>query len=88
MASIELLESVYITHLMSSPSFISFIAVFITVISAVWMDVSLGSAALLVMFANTAAKHTFHPVLFENKVKAKKKLHIKIGRIFIKHYRR
>ena len=76
------------TQLFLSYFFISLNAVFITVISAVWMDVSLGSAALLVMFANTAAKHTFHPVLFENKVKAKKKLHIKIGRIFIKHYRR
>ena len=37
----------------------------IAVISAVWMDASAGSAPLLVMCANTAAKPTFLPVLFD-----------------------
>ena len=39
-------------------------AIFIAVISAVWMDVSSGSATLLMMFVNTVAKPTFLPVLF------------------------
>ena len=68
MASIELSESVYITHLMSSLFCISLIAFFIAVISAVWMEASFGSAPLLVMTANIAAKPTFLPVLFHSLV--------------------
>ena len=65
MDSIELNNTVNITHLMSSLSFISFIAVFIAIISAVWMEVFSGHALLLVIFVNTTAKPTFLPVLFD-----------------------
>ena len=63
-ASIELSESVYITHFMSSLFFNSFIAV----ISSVWIDAFSDSAPLLVMSANTSAKPTFFPVLFDPSV--------------------
>ena len=68
MANIELSESVYITHLMSSLFFIFLIAIFIAVISSVWMVASSGNAPLLVMSKNTAAKPTFFPVLFDQSV--------------------
>ena len=54
MASIELGESVYINHFMSS----LFLPLSL-LISAAWIDVSSVSARLLVMSSNTAAKPTF-----------------------------
>ena len=65
MASIELSESVYITHLMSS-----FFVPLIAIISSVWMDANSGSDPLLMISANTAAKFTFLPVLFDQLVSA------------------
>ena len=47
---------------MSSLFFLSLIAV----ISTVWMDAYSGSAPFLVVSANTAAKPTFLPVLFDS----------------------
>ena len=68
MASIKLSVSVYIRHLVSTLFYISLIAIYIVVISAVWMDVSSDSAPLLVMCTNTAAEHTFLPVLLDPSV--------------------
>ena len=60
MDCIQLWEFVYITYILC----ISLNTIFITVILAVWIEASSGSAPLLVIFVNTAVKPTFFSMLF------------------------